>query len=249
MGQRLEHVKEAQRMAEAKEAMPSKWLVLAPSIIGGIVAVAGIWSGYMVAVSGQRQQQTLEVSKLKTQILGSIASYEFRTAKMLLEHALKPIDGSASYAAFEKDFKELFAEKAPEAPSPTGFFVTGEGYGDSLGYGGASIGYVDSISLSEMVKEFRGPDRLRFSNMLVQHYEQQPKVVVDALTSGILPPTNKSSYRVNLYIAFTLARISTGWHGTREQWEAFATLKETKYYKDDSTFRRRVDEALANYKG
>lgn len=233
-----------------KEVKPSTWLVLTPSIIGGVVAIAGIWSGYMVAVSGQRQQQTLEVSKLKLQIIGSTTTFDFRTATMLLEHALKPIDTADSYKVFEKDFKELLATKAPQAPGnyydisvPTGWFTVGEG----LGYVG-SLHPATFSELQELVRQFQGLDRFKSSERLIDFYDVQPQDVVNALIGGILPANDKWSYRANLYIAFTLARIRPGWSGTKEQRQSILKLKETKNY-EEPTFRRRVDEALANYKG
>jgi len=98
------------------------------------------------------------------------------------------------------------------------------------------------------VKQFRGPDRLKSSDRLIQIYEQDPIAVVDTLIQGILPPNDEWSYRVNLYIAFTLARIRSGWRGTAEQRNEILKLKDTNNYKEP-TFLRRVDEALANYKG
>ena len=225
----------------------ASWLIiLAPSIIGGLIAIAGIWSGYRIAISAQQQQQALEVSKLKTQILGSITTYEFRTAQILLKHALKPIDSSTSYAAFEKDVTDLYAVKAPEAPSTDTYReYFSPSYAESIDY---SAGYVNTAPLKDLVKQFNGPERLQISDRLVGHYEQQPDAVVDAIINGLLPANDKWSYRVNLYIAFTLARIRLGWHGTREQWNQLSKLKDTNSYKEP-TFRRRVDEALANYKG
>ncbi len=90
-------------------------------------------------------------------------------------------------------------------------------------------------------------ERLIFSNRLIELYEDKKNVVVEALINSILEPSNSKSYRVNLYIVFTFARISGGWEGSNEQLEKIKSLRETQNYKDD-TFRKRVDEAISNFK-
>ena len=70
--------------------------------------------------------------------------------------------------------------------------------------------------------------------------------VVNALISGILPTSEKFSYRVNLYIAFTLARVPGGWEGTTEQLSAIDGLRHTPN-NDDPTFKKRTKEAYDNF--
>jgi hypothetical protein len=87
------------------------------------------------------------------------------------------------------------------------------------------------------------------SNQLVELYKSEPDAVVEALINSIIGKDKDDdplSYRVNLYIAFTLARIRGGWRGMPTQYQMLASLRDSKNYQDD-TFRQRVDGALSNY--
>ena len=46
-------------------------------------------------------------------------------------------------------------------------------------------------------------------------YDKNGKQVIEALVSALLPDSDRHSYRVNLYVARTLARIKPSWQGTK----------------------------------
>lgn len=70
-----------------------------------------------------------------------------------------------------------------------------------------------------------------------------PKVLIDAIISD----DPEREYRVNLYIAYTLAR-STSWTASGEDFSKFSALKSTSNYQDP-TFREHVDTAIEKYSG
>ena len=103
--------------------------------------------------------------------------------------------------------------------------------------------------IQELIDRFNGADRLRASDRLVDLYRQADQSVrdemVSALIEGLLPEDDKRSYRVNIYIALTLSRLSPAWRASPSQLRAVEHLKQTRNHKDP-TFKRRVDEALDN---
>jgi len=98
-----------------------------------------------------------------------------------------------------------------------------------------------------LVKQLTGSERRGVSNSLIEMYKQNKKAVVDGLINAILPESDSNSYRNNLYIVYTLARIPDGWEGTDGQAEQIAELRHTANYSDP-TFRQWVDKTLQNQK-
>jgi len=102
--------------------------------------------------------------------------------------------------------------------------------------------------LRALVNKFIGSERKIASSMLIELYRKNPRSVVNALINGILTQSEKGSYRVNLYIAYTLGNIPSGWQGSQEQKEKIKRLMSTRNH-DDPTFKRRIKKALTNYAG
>ena len=100
-----------------------------------------------------------------------------------------------------------------------------------------------------LVEKFSGPERKVASSQLMEFYEEDPESVIDTLIDGILPEFDKRSYRVNLYIAYTLANLPSKWRGSTKQKRTIERLRLTRNYINDSTFERRVEQALKNYAG
>jgi alanyl-tRNA synthetase len=98
------------------------------------------------------------------------------------------------------------------------------------------------VDYAELVKQFSTADRLKASNQLVALYPKDHLGVVKALVDAV-QPDNANSYRTNLYIAFTLARIPGGWEAAEPQYQRIQSLKSSVQMKD-STFSRWVAEAL-----
>jgi hypothetical protein len=103
------------------------------------------------------------------------------------------------------------------------------------------------LNKDELVKQLTSSERLSVSNRLIELYGQNKSGVVSALINAILPQSDKNSYRNNLYIAVTLARISGGWEGSDTQLAAINALKKTENY-NDATFQQWINKAAANHK-
>ena len=103
------------------------------------------------------------------------------------------------------------------------------------------------LNKDELVKQLTSSDRRNVSNSLIEMYKQNKKAVVDALINAILPESDSNSYRNNLYIVYTLARIPDGWEGSDGQAQQIAELRRTTNYADP-TFKQWVDKTLQNQK-
>ena len=114
----------------------------------------------------------------------------------------------------------------------------------------AEIKILKQVKANKFVDKFVGSERKDASSELVALYEIDPKSVIDALIGGIiLDQSDKRSYRVNLYIAYTLAKLPSKWHGSTEQKKKIDDLRMTRNYVNDKTIKRRIDQAIENYAG
>jgi hypothetical protein len=127
----------------------------------------------------------------------------------------------------------------------------GEKSADSININSSSAPQVDLpaniLNKDELVKQLTSAERLSVSNRLIELYSQNKNGVVDALINAILPQADRNSYRNNLYIAVTLARIPGKWEGSAAQLEAIVALKKTGNYHD-ATFQQWVNKAESNHK-
>jgi len=115
------------------------------------------------------------------------------------------------------------------------------------GASATTVPLLESSNLAELVALFGGPDRLRASNALLALYSGLPNETVAALVEAVVPESpNSNSYRVNLYVVFTLARLRPNWIGSEAQRQTIEGLRDQGSYSD-ATFRRRVDQALENF--
>jgi hypothetical protein len=229
------------RMSDEKNSSMS-WLV--PAMISGVISLAAIIQSCQVATSSQEGQKTIEVAKIKCDIVKSIDTLEFRTAKLLIDHTLKPLDKEPSLRDFEDELLKILNERAPQTNNQEQRASLDEltkGLSETL------VGGIKSKDIDDLVKKFDGDERLIASNHLIGLYNENRTVVVKTLIDKILPENDPRSYRRNLYIAFTLARIKPYWEGSREQIEAINSLKHSSNYSNE-TFRKRIDEAISNHK-
>lgn len=97
----------------------------------------------------------------------------------------------------------------------------------------------------ELIKALTGPQRRLEAERLAGLPKEQAAATNALLISSLLPQTDRWSYRFNLYAAFTLAKVSGKWTGTRDQYNSVVALKNSGNY-EDSTFRFWVDAALLN---
>jgi len=98
-------------MNEGKKNNAS-WLI--PTLISGIVSLAAIIQSCQVATSSQEGQKSIEVAKIKYDIVKSIDTLEFSTAKLLIDHTLKPLDKEVSLRDFESGLMKILNERAPQ---------------------------------------------------------------------------------------------------------------------------------------
>jgi hypothetical protein len=106
---------------------------------------------------------------------------------------------------------------------------------------------ITSESIAHLVEGFVGPERRDLSNQISDLYKKNPEAVIDGLLQGILPDSDRWSYRVNIYIARTLERIKPSWTGSDNQIKTVEELKNTSSYKNDEAFKARVDGAVSNF--
>lgn len=233
-----------------EEKSTAAWMF--PALIAGGVSLAGVWVGALLANREIEANQAavtvnveankfIEVVNLRKEILASAEDYDFQIARLMLEHALRPIDEPESFDRFARDFNEYLATRVVEAPRPAG--VAAEGAVPEQVLPEPSPGGIDYTNL---VEQFSGSDRLTVSNFLIDAYGEEPTDVVSALIEGILMPSEQFSYRVNLYVVFTLARVPGGWTGTNEQLSKIEALRRSSNYRDP-TFKKRTEEAINNF--
>lgn len=97
-----------------------------------------------------------------------------------------------------------------------------------------------------LVSLFGGPDRRAASDKLVALYAAgQRDQVVSALLGAVVPKEAANSYRVNLYVLYTFARIGPRWEGSREQVRAVEALAGLARYYDDPTYSTWAQKAVS----
>ena len=64
------------------------------------------------------------------------------------------------------------------------------------------------------------------------------------LVKTIVPPGEAATYRVNLYILVTLARIQGGWTGTEAERAAVGAIANSSE-RSDPTYKKWADQAIA----
>jgi hypothetical protein len=96
-------------------------------------------------------------------------------------------------------------------------------------------------SIDEVRQNFYGDLRRQFSDEIVQKINSGSQGDVDLIIDALLSDTDKRSYRVNLYIAFTLGRVRA-WTATDVRRQRIADL-EKSLNNNDPTFRDAVSKA------
>ena len=100
----------------------------------------------------------------------------------------------------------------------------------------------------EIREKFSSSERLNFSNQLVAQFGTNSGALARALIDALLPGGDQRSYRINLYVALTLARIPNGWPQSADPQRKVDDLKNSVAYpySAEPTFAKRVREAIAN---
>jgi hypothetical protein len=94
-----------------------------------------------------------------------------------------------------------------------------------------------------LIQQFTQPDR-KIASLALSDLANKDKTkksqVVDALIRSIVKKESDGAYRINLYIAYTLAHIEN-WNS--DKYQSVCRLKESKYYSEQ-TFATRVNNAI-----
>jgi hypothetical protein len=215
---------------------------LLPALIAASVALAGVavgalldWQRFGFDRDSASRQTVLEIARIKRDIVDAVNNYDLPTARLLLTHVLEPIDDPARFHRFSAEFLELVAGKV----------VSNDPRAKTLEQQSQPILSPSPTDPTALVRLFEGPERLTASNQLVQMFRDQRPGVVPALIGALLPEKDQRSYRVNLYVAYTLGRLPGGWPATQAEVAAVRALTTSRSYADP-TFKARVDEALKN---
>lgn len=104
---------------------------------------------------------------------------------------------------------------------------------------------LETYDVDQLRDVFFSGYRLQASDQLIERIEQGDTETVPLLINSIIRDDARREYRVNLYIAFTLARTSS-WTGSAADLEAIQRLADTPNYRDP-TFKQHVDDAIARY--
>jgi len=217
-------------------------LTAAISLAAVLVSATQIWSAYIT------KAKEIEVNSIQNQAALDLAGkdQELKWKTALLNYVTTNME-----SIFSKD-----KEKSSRYLSVMlATFQTKYGYTDDVVQNISTLVHpkeepIPTNSLApdvdELIKSFRGPDRLIASNQLIALSQTKPNAVVNALINNVLDADDELSYRVNLYIAFTLSRMESGWKGTEEQRNRLINLRKTRNYLDE-TFKRRIEEAILNW--
>lgn len=155
---------------------------------------------------------------------------------------------------FPKDIvATVFADlerQAVAADDKTGRAIWLEGQKQAEAQQASALSVGASPVVAEAVKQIAnltGAGRRDASDRLIGLYQQDKAGVVKALVDSLKPQTDAGSYRHNLYVLVTLARIAHGWEGTEDQVrtiKAIPTTQDDNYA--DKTFQRWADAAARN---
>lgn len=215
-------------------------IALVATLVGAAIAAFVAWRGTDVDRAAADREREFELARYKGEIIRAVKDFDRDTADVLLEHTVKEIDRADRYERFYNDYQNLLAKlrAGPDPRAPTL---------DTSIRGIVAPPKAQAQSPTELVRLFPGSERGIASRQLVTLYSTQPKEVVDALIGALLPASDPRSYRVNLYVAYTLAKIQPSWSGTAEQLKAIQSLTQQANYLDP-TFRQRVDEAIERFR-
>ena len=105
--------------------------------------------------------------------------------------------------------------------------------------------------INDLISRLASSERRKASNQLIRIYENGNEdtqaQVIKALIAALLPERDPWSYRVNIYVARTLGRLTPNWTASLDQINRIKMLQKSASYKDP-TFKDRVNEALKNAK-
>lgn len=216
------------------ERSVSSWLI--PALVAAAVTLASTTATFVVTNWKNTKEHQRETVRIRLQIIDATAKEKFSSlleARLMLDHVLLPIDELADREAFKKKISDRFSEFAAESTREQISFENLVRLAPPAGSG----------SVDSQISKLEGPDRLAASNYLVEEAKKDSQLIVKKLLSSLRPASDPMSYRVNLYVAFTLSRIEGGWPATEAQVAKIRDLRSTSNYSD-STFKKRVEEAI-----
>lgn len=120
---------------------------------------------------------------------------------------------------------------------------------DSTGTSAPSTN-VEAPIADDLATRFYSSERRVLSDGLSSLYKTgspaEKNAIVEALIGALQANGDGKAYRVNIYVARTLA-LTNGWNGTAKQRSAIENLAHSVEYKDD-TFKSWIDRALQTWK-
>lgn len=243
---------------------PSAASWLAPALIGASVAVATIIASQYLLASKDALEHWRKISEVQGKIIRDLKDKESaENANLLISEELEVL-----YLAFRTypwsapdmtrfdSFKSRIVALRQKASDQNRIEPAQPLSSDSLEPSARSFNTAlpaetaaqPSISTTDIQTKFNSGERLKYSDALVVRSKQsavERDAIAGALVRSVLPDNDGRSYRINLYIAFTLARFPDGWTASADPNKAIDALKTSRNYRD-SQFKRRVDEAIDN---
>lgn len=235
---KLDHIAEAVEKLQAKGPSPWNWLL--PALIAALVAVGVAVLAQIVLLRNADREHRREIAEAQGVIVKEFGQLSFGVGEMLLRYRLRPLyeTGDPQYVAFVSDIQGLRVIALDNAPNDV--------EATSIAVVSPQPRTSEAIPLvAEIQENFNSGRRLEFSDELIAKFAGRSRELAVALIGAILEQGDTRSYRVNLYIALTLARIPGGWPDDADPQKAVPELRGTANYKD-RTFSKRVDEALKN---
>ncbi len=210
----------------------SQWLI--PVVVSALVSL-------LVSTLTTSTQKQIEVAKMRWDILDKAEQINLVKARLLLEHSLEPISDKKEHEKFQQaynDFVSGILVAADEDPPPEQ---------KEAGVTSEQKEALKDKEIGELVDKLDTSDRYAASRKLIEKYTEKPQEVIQALIDSIDQETS-NKYRQQLYIAYTLAKLPDKWEGTEDQFQAVCQLKDSPFYKQDQTFKNRVNQAITNHK-
>lgn len=235
---KLDRLTEAVDKLGTKNQSPWNWLL--PALIAALVSIGVAAIAQAVSLRNADREHWREIAEAQGAIVKEFGQLSFGVGEMLLKYRLEPLyeSGDPQYVAFVSDIQGLRVIAFDGAP--------GEVEASSVAVVSTEAATSDALPVAAVIQDnFNSGMRLAFSDELLAKFADRPKELAIALIGAILEPSDRRSYRVNVYIALTLARLPGGWPSDADPLGKVAALQETANY-DDPTFEKRVDEALRN---
>ena len=268
---RLERRKTAIEVCRARREHRFVLRNSAALIAGSISLLSLVITGYGLVNNYRAQQRDIQLSAEREQRASDESARKWRidATNFIATHKdaiLSPEIGdqlqlrSIMLLSFPREIVDtLFARLKAQAADASSARVWEEGRRliDQQNLGEAAVPDIDAgapqqvpaaaPNARDLALQLNGPSRRAVSNALVARYAHDRAATIALLADTLQPDQETTSYRVNLYVLFTLARIGGGWVGTKDQ-RAKIEAQAAGPHAVDPTFRRWAAQALSAYR-